>query len=107
MMMIHQTYFKTTLDSISHKLGLRTILNWNLFSPFPNMSHRKVFFFIPQYYAQHHIHEQIFNTLFTNLHLVYLHYNWILVQLLNWIEVEFNSIQVACNIIQYFGLNGT
>lgn len=72
-------------------------------------------FFLKSFFFQHLIHKQIFNTFCTNLHPIFLQLNLNSIksnlhptgELNSWIEVpfnlfEFNSIQFACNVIQYF-----
>jgi hypothetical protein len=78
------------------------------------------------FFFQHHIHEKIFNTFCINFHPFFIiSFNSILTQLLNLIQFKcqsmylnsiekeldsnlknYNSIQGACNVIQYFHSNG-
>jgi hypothetical protein len=93
---------RTTLGFISHKLSLGRLQNGIYLAHFQTKSHGKVSFQIYvllKFFFQHHIHNHILNIFSTNLHHVSLPFNFII-----WIES--NSIQVACNVIFYFHLNG-
>ncbi len=56
-----------------------------------------VYVFLEWLFFQHHNHNQGFNTLPTNLHPFLFNSIWIKLKILNW-----NTIQVAGNVIQYF-----
>jgi hypothetical protein len=96
---------RTTLNSISHKLGLEWFYIGICLAPSLIKTHRKVFFYISILCSTPYSWTD-FQYLIHQVASCYFQCNWILVQLLNWIEVEFNSIQVKCNIIQYFCFNG-
>jgi hypothetical protein len=94
-----------TLSSISHKSLFGQFQNLNLFTPFQGKEAWKgVFWDLCLFYFifQHHIHVHILNIFLTNLHFFF--FNKIRIQF----NLKFiNSIQIVCNVIQYFHLNGT
>jgi len=114
---------KTTWDFISCSHHLDSF-KLDLFSPFQSKVGLCIlgYFFGFMYFK----YICIFNIILMNklsifpspIFIPFLKKNWILMQLLNWIElvgiqfnsiqiIPLNSIQVACNAIQYFYLNAT
>jgi hypothetical protein len=63
-------------------------------------------FFLSSFFSQNDIHEQIFNTLTTNLHLIHkkIHVHWIVEFNSNSIWCIWTPLKVLCNVIQYFHL---
>jgi hypothetical protein len=75
-------------------------------------------FYFQSFISQLHIHMHIFNILCTNLYPIsFFLFYWIWIQInFNYIQcisikfknsIQFNSIQVAFHVIQYFHLDGT
>jgi hypothetical protein len=115
----------STSTTGSHGILSYQISTWNLYSNSQVKRHEKVLFFEfcvflkLSFFSDIIFHKQILNTFFTNLHLILFHMNLNPIVQLHLVKLKFipiqykfqsrylNSIQNACNVIQYFHSNET
>jgi hypothetical protein len=78
------------------------VASWNLFTPLSSKESRNDAFsnMCPKLFFQQHIHELIFSTFFISLHSISLQFN--LIQLLNWIYLNWNPNSMYWNLIQLY-----